>query len=137
MEQELDRTRNRGFWNPGQGHVYQELNRQHMKLDAPCYASVRPSAGGSTVTAEGRGAPPGYPPYRASSTGPSESRDVQVYPEYADRVDYYANYVREHGRVDVAPADPYASRGRTPPTARRLSSAQRAEILPCNPYADV
>ena len=108
-----------------------------MELDAPRYEFVAPSAGGSTVTAEGRGAPPGYTPYRASTPGPAESRDVQVYHESADRGDYYANYVREHGRADVGPADPYASRGRAPLATRRLRSAQRAEILRRNPYADV
>ena len=137
LEQEPDRPRNRGSWNQGHGYGYQEPKRQHMRLDAPRYESVRPSVGGSMVTAEGRGAPPGYTPYRASTPGPAESRDVQVYNESANRGDYYANYVREHGRADVAPADPYASRGRAPSAARRLSSAQRAEILRRNPYADV
>ena len=68
---------------------------------------------------------------------PAESRDVQVYPESADRGDYDADYVRENGRADVVPADPYASRGRAPPAARSLSAAQRAEILRRNPYADL
>ena len=136
LKQELDRARTRGSWNR-QGYGHLEPKRQHMELDAPRYESVRPSAGGSTVTAEGRGAPPGYTPYRASTPRPAESRHVQVYPQSADRGDYYANYVCEHGRADVAPADPYASRSRAPPAARRLSSAQRAEILRRNPYAYV
>ena len=94
LEQELDRARNRGSWNQCQGYGYQEPKLQRMELDAPRYESVRPSAGGSTVTAEGRGGPPGYTPYRNSTPGPAESRDVHVYHESVDRGDYYANYVR-------------------------------------------
>ena len=55
LEQELDRALNRRSWNQGHGYVYQEPKRQRMELDAPRYESVCPSAGGSTVTAEGRG----------------------------------------------------------------------------------
>ena len=57
LEQELDRARNRGSWNQGYGYGYQETKRQRMELESPRYESVCPSAGRSTVTAEGRGAP--------------------------------------------------------------------------------
>ena len=76
LEQEIDRARNRESWNQGHGYEYQEPKRQRMELDSPRYESVRPSAGGSMVTAEGRGAPPGYTQYRASTPGPAEFRDV-------------------------------------------------------------
>ena len=108
-----------------------------MELDTPPLAPARPSAGGSTVTAEGRGAPAGYTPYRASTPVPVEPREVQGYPDSADRGDFYANYVREHGRAAGSAIDPYASRGRAPSAPRRLSAAERAEILRRNPYADV
>ena len=91
LEQKLDRARNRGSWNQGQGYGYQEPKHQRMELEAPRYESVRPSARGSIVTAEGRGAPPGYTPYRASTPEPAETRDIQVYHESADRSEYYAN----------------------------------------------
>ena len=137
LEQELDRARSRGSWNQGHGYVYQEPKRQRMELDTPRQAPARPSAGGSTVTAEGRGAPAGYTPYRASTPVPVEPREVQGYPDSADRGDFYANYVREHGRAAGSAIDPYASRGRAPSAPRRLSAAERAEILRRNPYADV
>ena len=137
LQQELDRARSRGLWNQSHGYKYQEPKRQSMKLDTPRLALARPCAGASMVTAEGRGAPAGYTPYRDSTPGSADPREVQVYPESADRGDFYANYVRENGRADGSAIDPYASRSRAPPAPRRLSAAERAEILRRNPYADV
>ena len=108
-----------------------------MELDTPRLAPARPSTGGYTVTAEGHGAPAGYTPYRASTPAPVEPQEVQGYPDSANRGDFYANYLREHGPADGFAIDPYASRGRAPPAPRRLSAAECAEILRRNPYADV
>lgn len=91
LEQELDRARSRAWWGQGHGYGYKEPERQRMKLEAPHFTSFCPSACGSTVTTEIRGALAGYMPYRASTPGPAESRKVQVYPDSAERGEFYAS----------------------------------------------